>query len=165
MDKEKAEVEIPLYECHKFVRALKIKSVERDIDLASKENRETDGSGIIIPENEDFLPFKVSYDYMKKRAPQAGGYYVVYKDGYESFSPAEAFEDGYTSADDITMKLSASEAIYAFVGWLTTEKEETKMGSHNDCAPVMERIKEFCERYELADPREGWEKNIVRPKE
>lgn len=25
-----------------------------------------------------------------------GGYYVLYADGYESWSPAKAFEDGYT---------------------------------------------------------------------
>lgn len=27
---------------------------------------------------------------------KVGGYYVVYEDGYESWSPAEAFEKGYT---------------------------------------------------------------------
>ena len=27
---------------------------------------------------------------------QVGGYYVVYTGGYKSWSPAEAFEDGYT---------------------------------------------------------------------
>ena len=28
--------------------------------------------------------------------PRVGGYYVVYADGYKSFSPATAFEEGYT---------------------------------------------------------------------
>ncbi|MCK9988658.1 MAG: hypothetical protein AzoDbin1_05130 [Azoarcus sp.] len=28
-----------------------------------------------------------------------GGYYVVYEDGYKSFSPAIAFESGYTRID------------------------------------------------------------------
>ena len=27
------------------------------------------------------------------------GYYVRYADGYESFSPADVFEDGYTAID------------------------------------------------------------------
>ena len=31
---------------------------------------------------------------------EAGGYYVRYPDGYESWSPAEAFEEGYTLVDD-----------------------------------------------------------------
>lgn len=39
---------------------------------------------------------EVEPDYIKKHKPVAGGYYVVYKDGYKSFSPADAFEDGYT---------------------------------------------------------------------
>lgn len=33
---------------------------------------------------------------MAKHKPVAGGYFVVYEDGYESFSPAKAFEEGYT---------------------------------------------------------------------
>ena len=33
---------------------------------------------------------------MLKHQPTVGGYYVVYKDGYKSFSPADAFESGYT---------------------------------------------------------------------
>lgn len=37
----------------------------------------------------------VSRAYMEKHAPKAGGYYVRYADGYESWSPAAAFESGY----------------------------------------------------------------------
>jgi len=33
---------------------------------------------------------------MYKHKPEVGGYYVVYADGYKSFSPAQAFEEGYT---------------------------------------------------------------------
>ena len=47
-------------------------------------------------EEEGFGPNQVSKEYMDKHNPQVGGYYVVYQDGYKSFSPAEAFEDGYT---------------------------------------------------------------------
>jgi hypothetical protein len=54
------------------------------------------GEKIITPEDERYAPFKVSKEYVEKHNPQAGGYYVVYKDGYKSFSPAEAFEEGYT---------------------------------------------------------------------
>ena len=35
-------------------------------------------------------------DTIHKNKPFVGGYYVVYKDGYKSFSPADAFEDGYS---------------------------------------------------------------------
>jgi xanthine/CO dehydrogenase XdhC/CoxF family maturation factor len=29
-----------------------------------------------------------------------GGYYVLYEDNFESWSPAKAFEEGYTRIDD-----------------------------------------------------------------
>jgi hypothetical protein len=32
---------------------------------------------------------------LDKHKPEVGGYYVVYKEGYKSFSPAGAFEEGY----------------------------------------------------------------------
>jgi hypothetical protein len=38
----------------------------------------------------------VSKEYMEKHNPEIGGYYVKYVDGYESFSPSEAFEEGYS---------------------------------------------------------------------
>jgi len=86
-------VEMPKYRSHKEVWALKIKSIVRD---GEGENRESDGSAIITPEEEGYAPFRVEGDYLHKHKPQAGGYYVVYKDGYKSFSPAEAFEEGNT---------------------------------------------------------------------
>ena len=88
--------EMPKYQCHKIVHALKIKSIELDIDRAKRENRETDGGAYIIPEENNFAEFKVDYNYVKKHNPQVGGYYVVYEDGYKSWSPAEVFEHGYT---------------------------------------------------------------------
>jgi hypothetical protein len=88
-----AQVEMPKYVCHKEVWALKIKEIKRD---GEGENRETDGSAIITPEEVGYAPFKVDHAYVSKHKPEIGGYYVVYKDGYKSFSPAEAFESGYT---------------------------------------------------------------------
>lgn len=91
-----ASIEMPKYECHKIVHALKIKDIVFDADLAQLENRETDGSAIITPEEEDYEKFRVDYAYVSKHFPQAGGYYVVYEDGYRSWSPADAFEAGYS---------------------------------------------------------------------
>jgi hypothetical protein len=91
-----ASMEMPRYQSHKQVWALKIKAIDFDIDAANKENRETDGSAIITPEEEGYAPFKVKHEFVRKHDPKVGGYYVVYKDGYTSFSPAEAFEEGYT---------------------------------------------------------------------
>ena len=78
--------EMPQYKCHKEVYALKISKV------VSNPNKSVD----LFFEEEGFAPINIEDDFDEKHSPQAGGYYVVYKDGYKSFSPAEAFEDGYT---------------------------------------------------------------------
>ena len=83
-----AAMELPKYVSHKTVWALKIASIQSSRDL--------DGGGQIVPENKDYARFRVDAEYMRKHSPQAGGYYVVYDDGYKSWSPAEAFETGYT---------------------------------------------------------------------
>jgi hypothetical protein len=75
---------LPRYRCHKEVWALKIKSIERD--AVTKLAFEDPGYAALL----------VSYDWDQKHKPEAGGYYVVYADGYASYSPAKAFEDGYT---------------------------------------------------------------------
>lgn len=72
------------YRCHKEVHAVKIES----IDAGRPEVT-------IIPEG-DAEPFTVSLDWYRKHNPVPGGYFVVYEDGYESYSPAKAFESGYS---------------------------------------------------------------------
>lgn len=88
--------EMPVYQSHKTVWALQIRQIITDGQLAAIENRDSDGSAIIDPEEPGYSPFQVSREYMEKHKPCAGGYYVVYKDGSESFSPKEAFEEGNT---------------------------------------------------------------------
>jgi hypothetical protein len=76
-------VEIPQYRCHKVVRAAKITAIERDaVTLLTLG----DIGGCV----------SVSYDFDVKNQPEVGGYYVVYADGYSSYSPAKAFEEGYS---------------------------------------------------------------------
>lgn len=85
--------EMPRYKCHKEVWALKIDGVVDPTVLGN----ESDGSRILqFKECNTYAPLRVDREFVRKHNPQAGGYYVVYKDGYASFSPAEAFEDGYT---------------------------------------------------------------------
>ena len=88
------EIEMPKYQCHKIVWALKIKNIIPD--GADDPNRETDGSAMIEPEDSRYAAFKVDCEYMRKHNPQVGGYYVVYEGGYKSYSPAEPFESGYS---------------------------------------------------------------------
>jgi len=81
------EKQMPKYKSHKEVWALKIKKV------VVNPNGSRD---LFFEEEEGYSPINVEDDYVKKHSPEAGGYYVVYKDGYKSFSPAEAFEGGNT---------------------------------------------------------------------
>lgn len=86
-----AQMEMPRYQCHKQVWALKIAEVKDP----TEPGNETDGSRIIIPAERGFAPFRVDHAYVWKHKPEPGGYYVVYSDGYKSYSPAKAFEEGY----------------------------------------------------------------------
>jgi hypothetical protein len=90
------QAEMPKYKSHKTVWALKIQKIHMDHEDASQEGRETDGSATITPEETGYAPFKVGAAYLAKHKPEVGGYYVVYADGYKSFSPTKAFEDGHT---------------------------------------------------------------------
>lgn len=87
-----AGAELPRYVCHKKVWALKIK----DIFLIGNIDQGITGGAEIVPEDSRYAPFDVDASYIEKHKPTEGGYYVVYDDGYKSFSPAKAFEDGYT---------------------------------------------------------------------
>lgn len=75
------EAELPRYRCHKEVHALKIARV---------------AGTLLVPADPRFAPFDVPEGFVERHRPEAGGYYVVYADGYASFSPGKAFEEGYT---------------------------------------------------------------------
>lgn len=79
--------ELPQYKSHKIVHALKIHNIDYD---------ET-GQAVITPAEDGYGPFGVDAEYMSKHKPRIGGYYVIYEDGYKSWSPADAFEKGYTA--------------------------------------------------------------------
>lgn len=84
--------EMPKYQCHKKVWALKIKDVTYDRPPLEGVPR---GNATITPEDEGYAPFVVDEAWAMKNRPLPGGYYVVYEDGYKSYSPAAAFELGY----------------------------------------------------------------------
>lgn len=83
--------DMPVYVCHKEVRALKIEKV-----IYLRTDSTTDENPIVevFFENQAFRP--VVCNLRSKPAPEAGWYAVYYSDGYLSFSPAKSFEEGYT---------------------------------------------------------------------
>lgn len=107
--------ELPRYECHKKVHALKIENIKppQQPEYKGPVCRSMDGCGncerctwhrdvrptaplTIVPADHSYAPFEVSAEYFAKHKPESGGYFVVYADGYQSYSPAKAFEEGYT---------------------------------------------------------------------
>lgn len=89
MENNVTAVQMPKYRSHKDVWALKIKEVKAD-------QHPFVSATLVFEESDIYAPRRVSAEYVEKHKPEAGGYFVVYKDGYESFSPAKAFEEGYT---------------------------------------------------------------------
>lgn len=60
--------EMPRYQCHKKVWALKIASITLDTDI----NNDPDGTAWIAPVDLGYAPFQVGAEYLEKHKPQAG---------------------------------------------------------------------------------------------
>lgn len=76
-----ASIEMPCYQSHKKVHALKIKHIS---------------GKLMLFDDERYMPITASNSLFVRYTPVPGDYYIVYDDGYESISPAKVFEDGYT---------------------------------------------------------------------
>lgn len=82
---------LPLYQCHKQVRACRITTIEQVAPARF----------VVHPEEKFLDSFEVPAAFVQKHQPQPGGWIVQYADGYLSFSPHKAFEDGYERVDDL----------------------------------------------------------------
>ena len=84
---------LPRWKCHKEVHAAKIRRLLTN----------TDGAGTLYLQLDDgadenrrsTTTVDVTSEWMDRHKPAVGGYYVMYADGYTSFSPGAAFESGY----------------------------------------------------------------------
>ena len=93
MNQVQAGIEMPKYRCHKEVHALKIESITLNPDdsvVLDFANPNYADITVPMPEAQRFKPFGYATPGDDK------GYLVSYKDGYISWSPTEAFEDGYS---------------------------------------------------------------------
>ena len=81
--------EMPRWQCHKLVWALQIESIVASLTGAS-----------LYPVDQSYGPILVDSEWIGKHQPHPNGYYVVYDDGYTSYSPQDAFESGYTLIDE-----------------------------------------------------------------
>lgn len=82
------EVEMPKYQSHKQVHALHIAGVEIH----------PDGSATIAPKEGGYAPFTTRAGWANRfgGTEEDLGVYVVYPDGFTSWSPTSAFESGYS---------------------------------------------------------------------
>lgn len=78
-------VVLPRWKCHKTVCAAKILIIGNE-----------GPTGIVPLSLFGDINVEVPIIWVNKHEPQAGGYYVIYDDGYASYSPAEPFEAGYS---------------------------------------------------------------------
>lgn len=84
------KLELPQWRCHKIVRAAKITNLNIDatafgfVAMAFGEEPIPNLTAVVPPA------------WHAKHKPEVGGYYVQYEDGYTSYSPAAAFESGYS---------------------------------------------------------------------
>lgn len=109
----------PQYQCHKIVSAFKILRMAQGISPANEGNKPVWN---IWPVDHDLDPIEVDAAWLEKNKVVPGGYVVIYNDGYMSFSPEKAFEDGYTletkekdSKFDKVMRRIALVLIYAAI--------------------------------------------------
>lgn len=84
---------LPRYKCHKEVNAFKIGQIEVIHGAPS-------GCISLSPWEIGSSGAKVSEEWFCRHQPEVGGYYVVYADGYASYSPADAFEQGYSLIEE-----------------------------------------------------------------
>lgn len=92
------DAEMPRYKCHKIVYALKIADIQAACgDRVAAPNEESDGGMFITPADDGYAPFRAKHDWPRKfhGSKDDFGYYVVYENGYASWSPTKAFEEGY----------------------------------------------------------------------
>jgi len=103
--------EMPKYSCNDPIWALKIKYFDRYIPTIDELNRilnhfdtnsnemykySDDIGGFITPEDLRYAKFSVSRDYVQTYNPTSDGYYIVYKNGHQSFLPTIIFENLYS---------------------------------------------------------------------
>jgi hypothetical protein len=91
--------QLPHYKCNKLVRAGKIDSI---FPHSNPTPAWAATLVLILPDGKP-CEFPASQEWLDKHKPVIGGYFVLYEDGYQSFSPKHAFESGYSLIDSKTL--------------------------------------------------------------
>lgn len=81
-------IALPRWRSHKVVEGFKIAAIEY-----------FDGGGAKLVSSDPLCYVEVQQAYLDRYLPEVGMYYARYKDGYQSVSPADAWEAGNTLLD------------------------------------------------------------------
>ena len=76
------------------------------------------------------------------------------------FNPSQIVAD---TGNDNMDKLTASEALFGFMGWLTTLETPVTFSSRHNAAAAAELVDEFCKANKLTEPCDDWELDLVFP--
>lgn len=88
------DVALPKYRSHKIVEACVISAFGYPEEKSLQDM--TEHSPVIIyPADIEIPPFTVPYRYILRHAPEPGGVFVRYEDGYISYSPYPQFDKGH----------------------------------------------------------------------
>jgi hypothetical protein len=60
-------------------------------------------------------------------------------------------------------RLTASEAVFGFCGWLTSRVTPTVMSSKHNAATIADLVEEFCKANDLQAPRGDWSTRLTHP--
>jgi hypothetical protein len=116
---------LPQWKCHKIVRAARIHAIGAPdgdnvhVCVALTDEVETRRGHEFWKHTHSFLIPKAVY----ARMPENAAYIVIYDDGYISFSPAKAFEEGYIRLTKIVDLLVPDAGEYAGRSTLPTKDE------------------------------------------
>jgi len=90
------QIEMPRYKSHKEVHALKLEAIHHGHNA---EGESTLDFCTLEPEDKAYAPIQVKSNWCTTKIVTDDvddcGYLVVYADGYTSWSPTKAFEEGY----------------------------------------------------------------------
>lgn len=114
------------YVSHKTVHAAKIKAVD-NVSGATVGIHLDDGSTINVD-----VPF------IRKHDPKPGGYYVVYSDGYASYSPAKAFEEGYAECETPLEEVATPDEKNFLEPEVSAHTESPEVSDHLHPEPAVE---------------------------
>lgn len=60
-------------------------------------------------------------------------------------------------------EMTASEALFGFCAWLTSQNVPVVMSSSHECGSIAGLISTFCKKNKLSEPREDWDRRLKHP--